>query len=181
MNRLVLDSSAVILLSKCGLLESACTSFQVVVPPSVVSETASTELLEKHPDAAFILDLIERGFLKIKQPSAGRRRLPLSLHQGEIDALNLAMMLPKSLLATDDGKAIKAARFLKIPFIITPKIVLELLRLRKIPFPEAQKAIEKLGKLGRYSPDIIAEAMFSLVEVRNGKAHNRKSSGRTPE
>ena len=70
---------------------------------------------------------------------------------------------------------------MKIPFIITPKIVSELFRLRKIPFPEAQKAIEKLGKLGRYSPDIIATAMFSLVEVRNGKAHNRKSSGRTPE
>ena len=32
----------------------------------------------------------------------------------------LAIKLGRSLFATDDGKAIKAARFFKIPFIVTP-------------------------------------------------------------
>ena len=91
------------------------------------------------------------------------------------------MTLPDSVLATDDGKAIRAARFLKVPFVITPKIVAELYRLRKVSFTDARKGIEKLGKVGRYSPEIIAEAMFFLAEVRNGKTDNRKGSGRTPE
>jgi hypothetical protein len=35
--------------------------------------------------------------------------------------------------------------------------------------------------VGRYSPDIIAEAMFFLAEVRNGKTNDRKGPGRTSE
>ena len=181
MKSLVLDSSAVILLTKCGLLEIACAAFDLFVPPSVVSETASKELSKKYPDAAFVRDLISRGLIKTALPSARKPRIPLSLHRGEADALSVALTLPESVLATDDGKAIRAARFLKIQFIITPKIVIELFRLRKVSFPEARKAIEKLGRVGRYSPDIIAEAMFLLAEVRNGKTNNRKSSGKTPE
>jgi predicted nucleic acid-binding protein len=181
MKVLVLDSSAVILLTKCGLLETACAAFELFVPPSVVSETASKELSKKYPDAAFVLDLISRGRIKTALPSATKPRIPLSLHRGEAEALSAALTLPNSVLATDDGKAIRAARFLKIPFIITPKIVVELFRLRKVSFPEARKAVEKLGKVGRYTPDIIAEAMFLLAEVRNGKTNNRKGPGRTPE
>lgn len=181
MKSLVLDSSAVILLAKCGLLEIACETFKLFVPPSVVSETASKELSKKHPDAAFVLGLISRGLIKTALPSATKSRIPLSLHRGEADALSVAMTLPDSVLATDDGKAIRAARFLKVPFVITPKIVVELCRLRKVSFTDARKAIEKLGKVGRYSPEIIAEAMFSLAEDKNGKTDNRKGSGRTPE
>lgn len=181
MKSLVLDSSAVILLAKCGLLDIACAAFELFVPPSVVSETASKELAKKYPDAAFVMDLISKALIKTALPAATKPRIPLSLHRGEADALSAALALPNSVLATDDGKAIRAARFLKIPFIVTPKIVVELFRLRKISFLEARRAIEKLGKVGRYSPDIIAEAMFLLAEVRNGKTDNRKSPGRTPE
>jgi predicted nucleic acid-binding protein len=181
MQRLVLDSSAVILLTKCGLLEIACATFEILVPPSVVSETASRELSQKHPDAAFVRDLLSRGLIKTTTPSGARPRIPVSLHRGEADALRVALSMPDSFLATDDGRAIKAARFAKVRFIITPKIVVELFRLRKVSFSEARRAIVKLGKVGRYSPDIIADAMFSLTEVRDGKTNNRKSSGRTLE
>ncbi|PXF55499.1 MAG: hypothetical protein C4B57_02410 [Deltaproteobacteria bacterium] len=54
--------------------------------------------------------------------------------QGERDALLLAAGQNRAVLATDDGKAIKAARFLGLPFIITPGIVVELFRLGKISF-----------------------------------------------
>ena len=88
----------------------------------------------------------------------------------------LAMKLGKPLLATDGGKAIKAARFLKISFIITSKIVVELLRLEKISFKKARSAIEKLGNIGRYSPAIIAEASVSLMEEKDGKTDNHKNT-----
>ena len=84
--------------------------------------------------------------------------------------------LGKPLLATDDGKAIKAARFLRIPFIITPKIVVELLKLKKISFKKARSSIEKLGNIGRYSPAIIADALLSLMEEKDDKTDNHKNT-----
>jgi len=70
----------------------------------------------------------------------------------------------------------KAARFPKVPFIITPKIVVELYRLRKISFKKARGSLEKLGKIGRYSSEIIADALVSLMEEKDGKADNDKNT-----
>jgi len=57
--------------------------------------------------------------------------------------------------------------FFNIPFIITPKIVVELFRLQKISFKKARDALLKLDKIGRYSPEIIADALISLMEKEN--------------
>lgn len=176
MNRIVADSSALILLSKCSLLEIVCTLFEAVVPPSVVNETASEDLVRDYPDAALIRDLISRGVIKIEDPDPAEFQLPISLHRGEEVALLLALKSRDSVLATDDGKAIKAARFLKIPFTITPRIVVDLFRLKKISLKKARQSIEKLGKVGRHSPAIIAESILSLMEAKDGKAHNDKDT-----
>ncbi|KKL55926.1 hypothetical protein LCGC14_2250510 [marine sediment metagenome] len=80
------------------------------------------------------------------------------------------------MLATDDGKAIKAARFLKVPFVITPKIVTELFRLQKISLKKAHGSLEKLAKIGRYSPEIIADALVSLMEEKDDKTDNHKDT-----
>ena len=181
MKRIIADSSALILLSKCSLLEITCTLFEVVVPASVTNETSSKYLVRNHPDAALIRDLIARDLIKIERPSTAKFQIPISLHHGERDALLLASKSSDSIFATDDGKAIKAARFLKIPFIITPKIVVDLFRLQKISLKKAQQSIEKLGKVGRYSPDIIAEAILSLMEEKDGKAHNNTDTRRPLE
>ena len=92
-----------------------------------------------------------------------------------MEALILAKKWIGSILATDDGKAIKACRFLDIPFIITPKIVLELFRLDKITYEKAKAALEKLKIIGRYSPEIIGEAFLKLMEEKHVKANNHKN------
>jgi predicted nucleic acid-binding protein len=164
MARIVADSSALILLAKCSLLEIACDLFDVIVPKAVSIEVASEDLVKNYPDAALISDLMSKGLIKVQSPGSDRPPLPLSLHKGEEEALLLAIKLDRSLFATDDGKAIKAARFFNIPFIVTPKIVVELFRLQKISFKNARGSIEKLSKIGRYSPEIIADALISLME-----------------
>ena len=176
MKKIVADSSAMILLAKCTLLELTTKLFEVVVPSSVIDETASEDLVRKYPDAALIRELITRGGIKLEHPSLTKFQIPLSLHPGELEALLLALNSRNSLLATDDGKAIKAARFLKIPFIITPKIVIDLFRLKKINMNKARQSIEKLGKIGRYSPEIIAESILSLMEASHGQADNNKDT-----
>lgn len=117
-----------------------------------------------------------KGAIRVREVGGGQFPLPISLHQGEKDALLLAVELDGALFATDDGKAIKAARFLKVAFIITPKIVVELYRLGKIPFEKARKSLEKLSRIGRYSPEILGDALVSLMEEKDGKTDNDKDT-----
>jgi predicted nucleic acid-binding protein len=142
----------------------------------VIAEVASENLVRKYPDAAMISDLISKGAIKVQSLASAGFSSPISLHQGEEEALLLAMKLGRSLFATDDGKAIKAARFLRLPFIVTPKIVVELFRLKRISSKKAQGALEKLDKIGRYSPEIIADALVSLMEEKDGKTDNHKDT-----
>ena len=176
MARMAADSSALILLAKCSLLETVCDLFEIVVPEAVKNEVASEDLVKNYPDAALILSLASEGQIQVQNPGSDRAPLPMSLHQGEQEALLLAVELGRSLFATDDGRAIKAARFLNVPFIITPKIVVELLRLQRIPFEKARESLEKLSKTGRYSPEIIADALISLTERENGEANDHKDT-----
>lgn len=176
MARMVADSSALILLAKCNLLEIVCDLFDVIVPKAVSIEVASEDLVKNYPDAALISELMSKGAIKVQSPGSDRPASPLSLHKGEEEALLLAINLDRSLFATDDGKAIKAARFFNVPFIVTPKIVVELFRLQKISLKRARESLEKLGKIGRYSPDIIADALISLMEKEDGKADNHKDT-----
>jgi predicted nucleic acid-binding protein len=174
MAQIVADSSTLILLAKCSLLEIACDLFDIIVPKAVSIEVASEDLVKDFPDAALISELTSKGVIKVQTLDSNRLSSPLSLHRGEEEALLLAIRLNGSLFATDDGKAIKAARFLNVPFIVTPKIVVELFRLQKISFKKARKSLEKLVKIGRYSPEIIADALISLMEKEDGKANNHK-------
>jgi len=46
MPQIVVDSSTLILLAKCGLLEILCDSFDVIVPKAVNIEVASEDLVK---------------------------------------------------------------------------------------------------------------------------------------
>jgi hypothetical protein len=59
---------------------------------------------------------------------------------------------------------------------LPPNTVVELFRLRKISFKRARESLEKLGKIGKYSPEIIADAFISLKEKEDGKADNHKDT-----
>jgi predicted nucleic acid-binding protein len=173
---MVADSSALILLAKCSLLEIVCDLFDVFIPAAVNLEVASEKPVKNYPDAALISVLTSKGTIKVQCPGIERPPIPISLHKGEVEALLLAIKLGGSLLATDDGKAIKAARFFNVPFIITPKIVVDLFRLQKISLKKARESLERLGKIGRYSPEVIAAALISLLEKEDGKANYHKDT-----
>ena len=164
MTKIVTDSSVLILLSKCGLIKELCNSFDVYSPSSVISEVATDEMVEIYPDAGLVAELVSDQKIRIQDPVVAKQKLPVTLHQGEKDALFLALNLKRAIFATDDKKAIKAAKFFNLPFIITPKIVVDLFKLKIISFEEARRSIEKLSVIGRYSPDIIANVLLVLNE-----------------
>jgi predicted nucleic acid-binding protein len=174
MNKIITDSSVLILLEKCGLLETLCDAYKVIAPSSVIDEVASPELQSQYLDAKAIYDLVKSEKVIVHSPKSPNIDFPVTLGLGEKDALLLAHEIDKSLFATDDRKAIKTAKYLNLPFIITPRIIIDLFHSKKIQRKQARQSIEKLSIFGRYSPDIIAHALLTLSEETNDKADNHK-------
>ena len=168
-NIIVTDSCALILLAKCGMLELLAEVIPIIMPEGVYKEVVNKELIEKYADAAIISELVLKKRIKVVPVKHKSLRVPISMDKGELEALILASQTAEPILATDDRKAIKACRYLKIPFIITPKIAIELYRMDKIDFERVKSGIEKMKIIGRYSPDIIAEALLELEVIRNAK------------
>jgi predicted nucleic acid-binding protein len=168
LKKLITDSSSLILLTKCNLMQEIRKIFEVLVPTAVLQETAADDLAAKYPDAALIASMVKLGTIEVASPREGELPLPFPVHWGKREALLLASQTNKALLATDDGRAIKAARFLRIPYIVSPKLVVELARWELIDILKARLSLEKLATIGRYSPEIIAAALIALQEIKNG-------------
>jgi predicted nucleic acid-binding protein len=174
---LVMDASSLILLGKCGLVEILSKEFRVIIPGKVFGEVADEQILKQYPDPNAIAELVHGGKIEVTSIEEKSVRFPITLDEGETEAILLARQVENAILVTDDGKAIKACRYLKLPFIISPKVVTDLYRTGKISMLEAKRSIEKLGIIGRYSPEIISEALIRLKEARDVETNNRKSSG----
>lgn len=175
-NLLVLDASSLILLGRCGLPEVLSQVFSVIIPRGVLNEVVNEESLKQYPDANIISELVKNRRIEVITIKRQKLRFPITLGEGEIEAIILAQQMENATLVTDDGKAIKACRYLKIPFIISPKVITALYQLEKIGFRDAKTSIDKLRIIGRCSPEIIAEALLRLEEIKNVKAYNRQSS-----
>lgn len=169
---LVMDASSLILLGKCGLIEVLSRAFRIIIPRRVLDEVAGEGLLKQYPDANVIAELVHNRKIEVVSVENRSVRFPLSLDEGETEAILLTQQIDDAILVTDDGKAIKTCRFLKIPFIISPKVVIALYRIEKIDMMEAKRSINKLRMIGRYSPEIIAEALINLKEARDVETNN---------
>ena len=168
MNNLVADSCSFILLYKSGLIKALSESCHVIIPKAVFKEVINQETLQKYPDAKELEVMISQGYMEVISDESQDRKSPVTLGRGEWAAIRLVQCMgEKAILVTDDGKAIKTCRYLNLPFIISPKVATELYRLRRIDWTFAKTAIEKMRIEGRYSPDIIAEALLRLEEIRN--------------
>jgi predicted nucleic acid-binding protein len=176
---IVADSCALILLSKSGLLKALTEGFRVIVPMAVFAEVVNPDTIGKFPDAKGLAVLADQTNIEVVTEALPHpdSQPPVTLGRGEWEAIRLVQRLGAgALLATDDGKAIKACRYLNLPFIISPKIATELYRKGRVDWSRAKTAIEKMRIEGRYAPDIIAEALLRLEEIRNAQTGNREGS-----
>jgi predicted nucleic acid-binding protein len=173
---IVADSCSLILLAKCNLLGILSEAFPVMIAHAVFNEVVNNDTIKLFPDAKNISDLIKDKKINVIKLKVSGRSLPIYMDKGETETLLLAKQTPDAIVATDDGKAIKACRYLNLSFIISPHIALELYRLNKINFERARYAVEKMKILGRYSSDIIADVILELEVIRNAKTSHRESS-----
>ena len=172
MEFIVADSCSLILLAKCGLLGILSEHFSVLMPQAVFNEVVNKDTIKKFEDAKIISSLVSEKKVRVVNVKMADQKLPTSIDRGEMEALLLAKQTANSTLATDDGKAIKVCRYLNLPFIISPKIAIELYRLGMIDFTKSRSSIEKMRIIGRYSPEIIAEAILELEVIKHVKTSN---------
>jgi predicted nucleic acid-binding protein len=174
MKILVADSCALILIYKSGLMKALTECCRVLVPTAVFEEVVNLDTIEKFPDAKGLDGMVSQGGIEVVSEESQDRKPPVTLGRGEWAAIRLVQQMgQRAILATDDGKAIKTCRYLNLSFIISPKIATELYRLGRIDWSSAKTAIEKMRIEGRYTPDIIAEALLRMEEIRNVKTSDR--------
>jgi len=173
---LIMDASSLILLGRCSLIEVLSQVFSVIIPQGVFNEVVNEETLRQYTDANIISELVKNKKIEVVSVERQKFQYPITLGEGELEAIILTRQMKNAVLVTDDGKAIKACRYLKIPFIISPRVVIALYQLERISFLEAKASIDKLRIIGRYSPEIIAEALIRLEEIKNVKTNNRQGS-----
>jgi predicted nucleic acid-binding protein len=162
----VADASSLILLAKCSLLGVYGRQVTLRAPRQVLREAAAEELWEEHPDAAEIARCTEQGLVK-EAVVRSRRRLPLSLGEGEAAAIRLFLAERADLLLTDDGRALRTCRLLGVPFTTSPRVIVDLCWRGVVPPARARRALEKVAVAGRYSRAVIAAALAALLEARH--------------
>ncbi|MDD9987649.1 MAG: hypothetical protein OXQ31_15345, partial [Spirochaetaceae bacterium] len=133
------------------------------VPREVFGEVASTPLVRRHSDAASIAGLVKEGSVQVVKV-ASHRKLPLALGRGEAAAIRLWFDSDGDLLLSDDGRAIRTCRILRLPFTSSPRVVVDLYRCGAIRLNRARRALEMLAVAGRYSRDVVAAALTALQE-----------------
>ncbi len=100
----IADSSPLIVLVKIGHIEVLPKLFgEVVIPPAVASEIAASE----RPQIVRSFAAARPAWLRVHAPSAVQQLT--KLHQGESEALSLAMELHAELVLIDERKAYQEA------------------------------------------------------------------------
>lgn len=169
MKLIVADASSLILLTRVDLMAIVLEEFRVIVPERVYEECVNEDTLKRFPDALAIQQWAHDRKLEVKKVDVHKHKFLYKVNQGEKEAIALSLEFPESVLLTDDGNAVKIAKYLKKAFIISPLVVLDLYHLEKISYETAKKSIEKLSIIGRYLPNLIADIFLMLDSAKTEK------------
>jgi rRNA maturation endonuclease Nob1 len=141
--RLVIDSDALIKLTKAGAKEVVLNNIKAYIPPSVMNETTGEK--EKFPDALKIYENINKGLLKVKKPDRSSFVKSLGIKGGEAEVLMLHDSL--SAISSDDGKFLNLLENLNIPYLTPASIIIYLLKKKVIKEEEAKKYLMNLKEM----------------------------------
>jgi len=156
---IVFDSSTLILLAKIDILQLVLNKYGGVIPGSVKEEI----LYKKAMDTELIVQQIKDGNLALeKNPSKDKMNHILKdfpLGRGEAAALIIAKE-KGSVLATDDGLAIKVCKIFGVKFTTAIHFLIE----AGLDKSMASAKLKMLKKYGRYSADIIMDAEERIMK-----------------
>jgi predicted nucleic acid-binding protein len=161
MNILVADTAPLIFLAKLTLLDVLCERISILVPSEVAHEATRRQEL---PDAMYIQKLIDDKRISIEHASskgvAAFQKL-WGLGSGESAALLLAESKQLTIL-TDDYPAMRVAKALRLSFVTTPLMIVEMNKQKLITFELARAKLDRLQEYAWLSPDVLVAAQILL-------------------
>lgn len=155
------------MLAKAELLDEFIVFFNnSIISEHVFDECVGIEEKKKTFDALLIEKRVNEDKIfveKIRSSEALNELMKtFNLEQGESESLLLAIEKKAKLIGLDDGKAIKAAKILKINFITALTFVVLLHYSKKINSIKAKELVLKLEEIGRYRKDLIEKALMEV-------------------
>lgn len=170
MIRLVFDSSAVILLAKCGVLREVCSLTAVNIPTDVKNEVLRG--LEKdRKDALLAQELMKEDKIKVLQHDADlasklQRDFNLDLGEAAAIAAAAANQIP---VVTDDNKARAVGKILGQSVLSSLDFPLMLYLKSIISYDKARICLDVLKKEGWFGDEVAVHAYKTLEDARGEK------------
>lgn len=132
--KIVMDSDALIKLTKSGAKELIAEFFEVSIPRRVYEETVIEA--EGYPDAKEIDKNVKAKKIKVKEASRATR--------GEMAVLDLYKRGDYDLLVSDDNRFLKQLTANGIPYLTPPFLIIYLLHKKALSKLYAEKYIDNL-------------------------------------
>ncbi len=167
----VSNSGPLIHLTIVGLLELFFKLYDVIlIPQSVYNEIVVKGKEEGHSDAIILEQAISNEKIKVKKVKADTQKISTSkLHQGEINAILLALQSGVEIILLDDEEARIFARNLKIKVKGTLGILIELLKQKFLKLEEALKYLKKINTVMYLSSDVYSYVENELRRMAGSK------------
>jgi predicted nucleic acid-binding protein len=146
----IMDSDALIKLTKAGLLPIIIHAWQCLIPDEVYEEVVVRGKREAHPDAEAIERFISRG-LERGHARAAPRRLPPTLGPGERSVVALFVQEKADLILTDDRAFLAVLRRLELPHLTPALALVTLAEQGAVPLDQARDYLDRLKPLIRSS------------------------------
>jgi len=149
--RIVMDSDALIKVTKASVKDLITSNFEVHIPTEVRNETVGEGRVRGYPDALAIDDNIGKGKLTVVVPSrveATERLIGgLNLLGGEADSVRLFRQGGYEAIASDDSRFIDLVEGLGIPYMTPSALLVYLWKRKALSKLEARRCLDKMREL----------------------------------
>ncbi|MBN4049200.1 hypothetical protein JYT91_01140 [archaeon AH-315-M20] len=143
MYKFIIDSDALIKLTKSGLTEKICNYYNCLITVEVKKECVDEGKKRLHEDALKIEEFINKNLLKIRELKKVKKIIE-RLGKGEISTVNLYFQEKGSRIVSDDSAFIKYLEENNISFFIPTDLILLMKISNKINNKTALKYLEKM-------------------------------------
>ncbi|MHA2295044.1 MAG: hypothetical protein ACXAEU_10755 [Candidatus Hodarchaeales archaeon] len=146
-------------------LELLFKIFDVIyIPGAVYKEAIEDGLQGGHPDAILLEKEVKIGRIIVKEVTLGQNVeiITNNLHEGEVEAIELALSTPGRTILLDDEEARVYARKMKLRVMGTVGIIIENFKQGQVTKVYATKCIKHLNQIMYLSSDVYRFAMEQI-------------------
>jgi predicted nucleic acid-binding protein len=164
----VSNSGPLIHLATINQLELLFNLFEkILIPPSVYQETVEQGIKDGFLDARRIKREIELERIEIKPVPQNVESVENSkLHQGETDAITLALNSEEKIILLDDEEARLLARIYDLNVKGTIGVIIENVNLGFISAKEGKKLLRSVNQIMYLSSDVF-DLTFKILDSKN--------------